>query len=252
MSTGSCRIFNAGNTHVQIAELTGDSLRLMETLPTRDFRLESFTAESMAAASVVPELENRFREAGAFIVSPRMENCPVDLSEMEHPETLGADRLANAASLIVSGPLPALCVDFGTAINLEFVDRDRRMRGGAILPGRNILRQSLNDYTAKLPLTALTENVPEFPGGNTVDAINLGTDCAAVGAVKELLRRMRLAFPGEQIRCVACGGDAPFFLRELSGFELADALFTLRGIAELYRCGTEGRTVKRTDSQPLS
>ena len=38
----SCRIFNAGNTHVQIAELAGDSLRLIETVPTAEFRVEDF------------------------------------------------------------------------------------------------------------------------------------------------------------------------------------------------------------------
>ncbi len=232
-----CRLFNAGNTHVQIAEFSGVSLHLLATVPTPEFHPADFSAETMAAASVVPSLERQFRDAGAFIVSPQMANCPVDLSRMKHPETLGADRLANAASLIFSGPLPALCVDFGTAINLEFVDSDRRMCGGAILPGRRILRRSLNDYTAKLPVTELTESVPAFPGSNTVDAINLGVDCAALGAVRELLSRMENAFPGQKIRRVACGGDAPFFLRELPGFELADELFTLRGVAELYRYG---------------
>ena len=64
----SCRIFNAGNTHVQIAELAGDSLRLIETVPTAEFRVEDFAVETMAAASVVPDLEEGFRKAGAFIV----------------------------------------------------------------------------------------------------------------------------------------------------------------------------------------
>ena len=228
------RLFNAGNTHVQVAELSGSSLRLLDTVATPEFRIADYASENMVAASVVPVLEREFRDAGAFIVNSQMPDCPVDLSRMKHPETLGADRLANAAALIFSGPLPALCVDFGTAINLEFVDSNRRMRGGAILPGRLILRKSLHDYTAKLPET-VTSCVPSFPGNNTVDAIDLGTDCAALGAVRELLRRMELAYPGVPIRRVACGGDAGFFLREIPGFELADELFTLRGIAALYR-----------------
>lgn len=233
------RLFNAGNTHVQVAELSGSSLRLLDTVATPEFRIADYASENMAAASVVPALEREFRDAGAFIVSSQMPDCPVDLSYMKHPETLGADRLANAAELIFSGALPALCVDFGTAINLEFVDSNRRMCGGAILPGRLILRKSLHDYTAKLPVTEVTSRVPSFPGNNTVDAIDLGTDCAALGAVRELLRRMELAYPGVPVRRVACGGDAGFFLREIPGFELADELFTLRGIAALYRSARE-------------
>ena len=38
------------------------------------------------------------------------------------------------------------------------------------------------------------------------------------------------------------------FLRELPGFELADTLFTLRGIAALARCGIHGRDWKEAFS----
>ena len=99
------RLFNAGNTHVQVAELSGASLRLLDTVATPEFRIADYASENMAAASVVPALEREFRDAGAFIVSSQMPDCPVDLSCMKHPETLGADRLANAAELIFSTSL---------------------------------------------------------------------------------------------------------------------------------------------------
>ena len=94
------RLFNAGNTHVQVAELSGSSLRLLDTVATPEFRIADYASENMVAASVVPVLEREFRDAGAFIVNSQMPDCPVDLSRMKHPETLGADRLANAAALI--------------------------------------------------------------------------------------------------------------------------------------------------------
>lgn len=231
-----CRLFNAGNTHVQIADLCDGTIHPVATVPTPDFHPEEFVVPEMAAACVVPSLEEKMRRAGALIVSADSARGPVDLSYMKKPETLGADRLANAAALILTGPLPALCVDFGTAINLEFVDSQQRMRGGAILPGRLLLRRSLHDYTAKLPLTELPPAIPDFPGNNTVDAIDLGVDAGALGAVRELLARMERTFPDKPIRRVACGGDAAFFLREISGFEAVDDTFTLRGIAFIWEC----------------
>ena len=45
---------------------------------------------------------------------------------------------------------------------------------------------------------------------------------------------MERQFAGTPVRRVACGGDAPFFLRELAGFEYADDTFTLRGIAGIW------------------
>lgn len=230
-----CRLFNVGNTHVQIADLCGGTIHPVAKVPTSEFHPEEFAVPEMAAASVVPVFEELLRRAGALIVSPNSERGPVDLSLMKRPETLGADRLANAASLIFSGPLPALCVDFGTAINMEFVDSERRMRGGAILPGRLLLRRSLHDYTAKLPLTEIRSGIPDFPGNNTVDAIDIGVDAGALGAVREILLRMERQFAGKAVRRVACGGDAPFFLRELSSFEYADETFTLRGIAGIWK-----------------
>ena len=230
-----CRLFNVGNTHVQIADLCNGTIHPVAKVPTSEFHPEEFAVPEMAAASVVPVFEELLRRAGALIVSPNSARGPVDLSLMKRPETLGADRLANAASLIFSGPLPALCVDFGTAINMEFVDSERRMRGGAILPGRLLLRRSLHDYTAKLPLTEIRSSIPDFPGNNTVDAIDIGVDAGALGAVREILLRMERQFAGKAVRCVACGGDAPFFLRELSSFEYADDTFTLRGIAGIWK-----------------
>ena len=230
-----CRLFNVGNTQVQIADLCSGAILPVAKVPTSEFHPEEFAVPEMAAASVVPVFEELLRRAGALIVSPNFARGPVDLSLMKKPETLGADRLANAAALILSGPLPALCVDFGTAINMEFVDSERKMRGGAILPGRLLLRRSLHDYTAKLPLTEIRSDIPDFPGNNTVDAIDIGVDAGALGAVREIVARMEKRFPGKPIRYVACGGDAPFFLRRLPAFEHADDTFTLRGIAGIWK-----------------
>jgi len=229
-----CRIFNIGNTHVQIADLEEDgTLSPLESVETAAFHPEDHKTPVMAAASVVPDLEKAMRSLGAFIVSPSDACGPVDLSLMKHPETLGADRLANAAELIFSGTLPALCADFGTAVNLELVDEKGRMRGGSILPGRMLLRKALHDYTAKLPMTGICSGHTDFPGNCTVDAIDIGCDTGAVGAVREILIEAERKYPG--LRKIACGGDAPFFLKFLNGFELADQMFTLRGIAGIWK-----------------
>ncbi len=232
-----CRLFNIGNTRTEIADLAEDGVLFMKAcLPTVDFSPEPYRdAPALAVASVVPSMTEKFRGTDALIVRAGMPGCPVGLSRMLHPESIGADRLANAGALISLGRLPALCVDCGTAINMEFVDKSGSLLGGAILPGRLLQRKVLHDYTGnKLPVTALTDSPPLFPGNQTRDALDLGIDAGIVGAVRELIVRMKSRF-GDSVFCCACGGDAPFFLRQIPELTPAPEHFTLSGIAALWR-----------------
>ena len=185
----------------------------------------------LAVSSVVPRLTGVLRDAGAFVVSGGME-LPFAPSALDL-STVGADRIANAAALL-DGPLPALSVDFGTAIDIEYVTADRRFEGGAILPGRSLLRNALHDHTAQLPLIPLSGDLPALPGLNTADALRIGTDRAAVGAVRELIREWRQLCAPAPLRVVACGGDRHFFLKYIDGMTDGGDHFTIRGIRKLW------------------
>lgn len=227
------RILNIGNTHIQIIDSDGAEFILRETLPT--CRFDSLPEEwfdcPLAVSSVVPALTAEMKRRGAFVVSAR-QPLPFRVSGLDI-STVGADRLANAAAL-QDGPLPALAVDFGTAITLEYVTAGREFAGGAILPGRLLLRKALHDYTAQLPLIPLSEETAEIPGRNTADAMRIGTDSASLGAVRELIREWRGLCPGQSLRIVACGGDRGFFLKHLDGLTDGGDFFTIRGIRRLW------------------
>ena len=231
---GFLRILNIGNTHVQVFDSPGpDRFLSAECIPTADFDPQSQTQylPGLAVASVVPALTAALRKMDAFVVSGTMKlpfaPSPLDLS------TVGADRLANAAALL-NGPLPALSVDFGTAITFEYVPKDRQFAGGAILPGRMLLRQALHDHTAQLPLLPLYDAVPPLPGANTVDAMRIGTDGAAIGAVRSLIGQWQSLCAPEPLRIVACGGDRSFFLKHLDGLSDGGDFFTVSGIRKLW------------------
>ena len=67
------------------------------------------------------------------------------------PETIGADRLADAAGAVTRYGAPVLVMDFGTALTAAVVTRDRVWRGGVIAPGFPLMRDYLFERTAKLP-----------------------------------------------------------------------------------------------------
>lgn len=228
------RVFNVGNTNVQSALWDGASFSGLDVVPTASFDSSSIPeGGACAVASVVPSLDGLFRERGAFLLSPAS-RCGLDLSKMD-VSTIGADRLANAIALAAGGRLPAVCVDFGTAITFEILDEAPALLGGAILPGRNLQRRALNERTAKLPFADISTALPAMPGRNTMGAIALGVDLGVVGAVRELLASTASFFPGRALRAVACGGDAPFFLRAMPGlFEPGGDFFTLSGLVKAW------------------
>ena len=230
----SLRILNIGNTHVQVFDSPEPEVFIPgRTCPTADFdpRSQAQYAPGMAVASVVPALTETFRRMGVFVVSGSME-LPFAPSALDM-SGVGADRLANAVALL-DGPLPALSVDFGTAITFEFVTASRQFAGGAILPGRMLLRQSLHDHTAQLPLLPLYDTVPPLPGMNTVDAMRIGTDGAVIGAVGALIGQWKKSCAPESLRIVACGGDRSFFLKNLDDLSDGGDYFTVRGIRKLW------------------
>lgn len=229
------RFLNIGNTHTQILEVEPDGGRTICTVPTADFDPASLPDEAeIAAACVVAEKMDALRARGVGFATPEAASRFLDFSLVD-ASTLGQDRVANAVYLAVNAVLPAVLLDFGTCITAEVVDAQKRFLGGAIFPGRALMRRALNLYTSKLPFVALADELPPCPGANTADAIRMGTDAAAVDAVAGCLARLEKHL-GCRPAVYTCGGDRAFFLRapELACMADGGDDFTLRGVELLF------------------
>lgn len=225
-------LLNIGNTHVE-AGFPGQDPAVF---PTADFTLDKLPDHPgpIAAACVVPRFLAELREAGIFLVCAETAKGSLDFSAVDS-STLGADRIANAAALALDEDrLPAVCLDAGTAITLEIVDERKRFLGGAILPGRGLMRRSLHAGTGLLPEISFYPRLPAFPATNTADSIRFGTDGLLLDGVRALLTRVREMFPGKPVRMAAAGGDRAFFLNNLPDLEETPPDFTMRGILRIY------------------
>ena len=221
-------LLNIGNTHTTIAEAENGKITSSRKILTTELNSGMLPdATPIAAATVVPEFRRTLKKHDIFWLEPGCQ-CNIDLSKVDS-STLGADRLANLIAVENEFKLPALCIDFGTAITFELLDENKVFTGGAIAPGRVLLRNCMHDYTAQLPLVSLKTPPPEGPGVATGDQMLLGIDSGAVGAVKELIEIMRRSVNGD-LKLFATGGDANFFIKNISGIEYAGDDFTLKGI----------------------
>jgi type III pantothenate kinase len=113
---------------------------------------------------------------------------------VEAPERVGIDRLMGALAVnrLRQRNRPAIVIDVGTAITVDLVSAEGAFEGGAVLPGITMSAQALHEETDALPsirLESLVEPPPPV-GKSTREAMEAGVLWGAVGALRELIRRM--------------------------------------------------------------
>ena len=144
------------------------------------------------------------------------------------PETIGADRLADAAGAISRYGAPVLVMDFGTALTAAVITKDQVWRGGVIAPGFPLMRDYLFERTAKLPRMRLGSGKAPKIGRSTEEAMRFGALVGYRGMVREIVAELKRNFRSE-FKLVATGGFAKWVLRDLDLPFIIDQTLTLYG-----------------------
>ncbi len=111
--------------------------------------------------------------------------------DIDNPETIGPDRLCAASAVACEGVTDAVIIDAGTAVTVDIL-LGGRFAGGAIMPGIDMMLQSLSEGTAALPHVRIDADEPEGsiavpPGRDTVSAIKAGVLGAYRGGTERLV-----------------------------------------------------------------
>jgi type III pantothenate kinase len=221
-------LLNIGNTHTVLAQFDPiNGIKLLQSFYTENFTASDLPDGDVAAISVVPKVKKLLQDKGVFFLDSTNSCGSVDFTCVDC-STLGADRVANAEALAAYYPLPGIVIDCGTAITMEVVDADKIFRGGAIAPGRSLMRRSLKAGTAQLPDIPLSRNIPLDIGVGTQGNITFGIDCGCIGMVKEFIRVAKENYGIRSI--VLAGGDAKFFRPALPEAVMASLDFTFQGV----------------------
>ena len=146
------------------------------------------------------------------------------------PQSIGADRLANAAAVTALYGCPAIVVDFGTAVTFDIVSEHRAYVGGVIAPGLEAMTNFLYRRTALLPKLSLKEPRHAI-GKSTIQAMLSGAVFGYRGLVREILSQIRAEqFPRKKVHVVATGGYARLIARGLPEVGLVHPNLTLEGL----------------------
>ena len=144
------------------------------------------------------------------------------------PESLGNDRLALAAAATILFPNSNnLVIDAGTCITIDFIDNNNHFIGGSISPGVKMRYDSLNHYTANLPLLK-EENNFDFPGNSTNASIHAGIIGGVTNEINGFIKQINSR--NEKVNVILTGGDAKILSKTLKITIFANQIFILEGI----------------------
>ncbi|MFT3990508.1 MAG: type III pantothenate kinase [Luteolibacter sp.] len=153
--------------------------------------------------------------------------------EIDYPQPaqIGADRLANAAGVLGRHRVPAIVIDFGTAVTFDVISEKPAYCGGVIAPGLGAMSGYLARKTALLPEIELSE--PESAiGKSTTHAMQVGAVYGYRGLVKEIIAKISGEMEGDPL-VIATGGDAALIAQGVSEIHAVDPDLTLDGLRQI-------------------
>ena len=204
---------DAGNSRVKWGLAEGDAWRVLDAAALDDLERmadESWPAfpapERIAVANVagtavqerLAKLLARWRVPPVWL-RPVRAACGVTNGYTD-PAQLGVDRWAALVAARARHAGASLVVMAGTATTIDRLDASGDFRGGMILPGLELMKRSLAQGTAGLPLArGAYADEPR----STPDAIETGCLAAQAGAIERAYARLPAGSP-----CLLSGGGA--------------------------------------------
>jgi type III pantothenate kinase len=238
-------LFDIGNTNTHVG-LANDRRVVRHTdIPTAAWlagkaakKLRSFigktSLEGAAVCSVVPRATPKVRamvqalwKLQVLVLTPEtLRGVGIDYPK---PDTIGPDRLANAAAARHCFGAPVVVVDFGTAVTFDVVDARGNYVGGIIAPGLAAMTDYLHEKTALLPRIRIRE-VNSLVGKTTKHAMLVGAVHGYRGLVRELIIELKRELKVKRLPVVATGGYARLMAAKLPEISAVEMNLTLEGL----------------------
>lgn len=232
-------LIDVSNSYTKLALSSPAKLHCFAKIPTPELGPQSLRKaigtwdfQTAVISSVVPGTAaalRRFLKGKKILnVGPKL-NLGVGI-DYPDPASIGADRLANAASTAALVGAPAVVVDFGTAVTFDIISPEKQYIGGVIAPGLEVMTDYLYQRTALLPRIDLREPVSAV-GKSTRGAMMAGAIFGYRGLVKQILTEIRREIGAKsRLKVVATGGYAHLIAAKMPEIQKVYPNLTLDGL----------------------
>jgi type III pantothenate kinase len=209
----------------------------LKKIKAKDNSIENFIICSVvpkAQTGLVKQLNKIFPKTAIKRIG---KDIPVLIvNKYKIPSQVGLDRLINALAVKSRYSVPALVVDFGTAITIDAVSSQAEYLGGVIVPGISLSLLSLHQHTALLP--ELSAKMPKsLLGQDTKNSILSGVfygyACLVDGLIDKLKQEIKFKSKNK-IKVIATGGHLYLMKKLCKNIDVYDPHLTLKGIEKAY------------------
>ena len=234
-----------GNTSIKLARVEGRRVAGLQRIASRASAREMARAvervvgpgvTNAAIASVRPASTGMMRRAvddalgRAPLVVTHRTRLPIEIAT-RRPARVGVDRLCAACGALPGRARNAIVIDAGSAITVDLV-LDRKLTGGLIIPGPQMMLSALNHFTAQLPALRMD------PAGGRVDdtapAMQTGAEIGAAGAILAAVRFLEDR-AGRRVPVWLGGGHAGLLSPHFPTTWKRSPHLTLLGLADIAR-----------------
>ena len=244
-------IIDAGNTNIVLAIYDKNTVLKEWRIPTLSNRTageyllwlkeviaNNFSINNIIIGSVVPEIETKIKEACDKCFKKKLyvvnDNLMIDFpTELDNPAEVGADRIVNALYAWENYKTASIIIDFGTATTFDVVSDKGVYLGGVICPGVNLSLNALQNAAAKLPKIKISKP-HKVVGNNTINAMSSGIYWGYIGLINRVLEQIQFEL-GYELKIMATGGLANFFLSELPSETIVNKQLTIHGLYLAYK-----------------
>ena len=235
-------LLDAGNTHLKVAHVLNGEIFDLDRISFGDKQLLEIYFQELK--EIPKALTSVLSKEQTLTILSIAENCkvlnrnselPISL-DYHTPKTLGFDRICNASAIsVLSKTKNTVSIDIGTCIKFDFVE-GKTYKGGSISPGIRLRYNSLNDYTANLPL--LTDlNSTDLIGKSTTSSIHSGVINGIQAEISGMIQRYEQEF--KDLTFFVTGGDAQYFDFVGKNNIFANENLTLKGLYEIYQLNAQ-------------
>ena len=238
-------LFDIGNTHTHLGLANARRVFRQVNIPTTawfdgtaDRLVQRFAGKTRLTGAALCSVVPRATPCAIRATKRQWNVAPLSLTpatisgvgiNYPKPETIGADRLANAVAARHHYGAPVVVVDFGTAVTFDVVDRRGDYVGGIIAPGLAAMTDYLHEKTALLPQIKVRE-VRAVIGKNTEQAMLIGAVHGYRGLIHGLILKLKRELKCPRLPVVATGGYARLMAARLPDITAVEPLLTLEGL----------------------